>query len=296
MWTRSNRSFIAVSVHYIDTLTENVKTEFIACELFEGHHTNDRVADKLNKIFDSFGILEKVFFITTDGAGNYVAAFKYYGDDYESIRNLTNEDDYEWMNAHDRDENNGNENDTHIDLDSDDEFDADHMVRDDNLTDTAITTTANEQIRVLELFSGDLDRDRDAEDADLDLENGPCRKLLAKMNRVACSSHLLDKVGSKDALKANENTAYKTMYDGVFEKLQTIWKQKDSRISAEVFTRITGRKLIGPHPIRWLKTFDAVSSILIAKKFDFQFEKKKLYIEFIIFNLFFCSLHFLRYR
>lgn len=80
------------------------------------------------------------------------------------------------------------------------------------------------------------------------------------MNRIGCSSHMLDKVGKKDALKANVNKAYAAMYDRVFATLNTIWAQKDSRLSAEIFTRTTGRKLIGPHRIRWLKTYDAVST------------------------------------
>lgn len=70
-----------------------MKTEFIACELFEGHHTNDKVAEKLNGIFQRFEILEKVYFITTDGAGEYVAAFKYHSDNYRSIQSLVVDDD-----------------------------------------------------------------------------------------------------------------------------------------------------------------------------------------------------------
>lgn len=62
-----------------------------------------------------------------------------------------------------------------------------------------------------------------------------------------------------DALEARDDNEYAEMYDRVFAKLDAIWHMKESRLSAEIFERITGRKLIGPHRIRWLKTFESVS-------------------------------------
>lgn len=250
-----------MSVHYIDNITENIKVEFIACEPFEGNHTNDRVAEKLNKIFDNFGILEKVYFITTHSAGNYVAAFKYYGDNYESMERLFNDEDWNWLDSANRSEHpviESNALNSHIDSDTDDETESiDQVVRVPNSAN-AVTAT-DDEIRVVELFTSDAFIDSDAEDENAD--QNPCRKLLAKMNHINCSSHMLDKVGSIDALKAKQNhdITYNTMYDQVFEKHENIWKCKDSRLSAEGFTRINGRKLIGPHRIRWMKTFDAVS-------------------------------------
>lgn len=41
MWTRSNMSFIAVSVHYYEPNTLKLQIKFIACEHFPGRHTND---------------------------------------------------------------------------------------------------------------------------------------------------------------------------------------------------------------------------------------------------------------
>lgn len=70
VWTRSNVSFIAVTVHYFENNDfDKVQSKFIACEHFPGHHTHDRVATKLREILKRYGILERVYFITTDGAG-----------------------------------------------------------------------------------------------------------------------------------------------------------------------------------------------------------------------------------
>lgn len=85
-------------------------------------------------------------------------------------------------------------------------------------------------------------------------------KLLPNLNRVACSAHMLDKLGKIDALNALDDIDFANMHKKVFDKLETIWNIKNSRLCSEVFHRITGRKIIGPHKIRWSKTFDAVST------------------------------------
>ena len=50
---------------------DKIQSKFIACEHFPGRHTHDRVAKKLSEIFKRFGIIERVFYITTDNAGEY---------------------------------------------------------------------------------------------------------------------------------------------------------------------------------------------------------------------------------
>lgn len=94
--SRRNKSFIAVSVHYYEPKTLELKSSFIACQHFPGRHTNDKVAEMLKSIFDRFDILAKVFFITTDGAGEYTAALKYYGNNYRSMKDCLIERD-DWL-------------------------------------------------------------------------------------------------------------------------------------------------------------------------------------------------------
>lgn len=82
------------------------------------------------------------------------------------------------------------------------------------------------------------------------------------MNRIACGAHKMDKLGSKDVMRARDkDNVYREMHDSVFKVLEKIWEAKNSRLNAELFYRCTGKKLIGPHRIRWLKTYDAASSI-----------------------------------
>lgn len=255
IWTRSNKSFIAVSVHYFEEFT--LKSKFIACEFFPGRHTHDRVAKKLNEIFDRYGISSKVCFITTDGAGEYIAALKHFGDNYTSIRFHEN---LNWLNSDDdvddrykiaggsgsnfklNDQNvNGNESSiltSDSDSDSDDEMDRDQFIYNDESALGGIENSESFQIEELPL-------------------------LLGKLNRIDCAAHKLEKLGKKDALNAKKNDInYSDLYDRAFGKLKEIWNFKESRLSAEIFARITGRKLIGPHRIRWLKECEAVSKLV----------------------------------
>lgn len=92
--------------------------------------------------------------------------------------------------------------------------------------------------------------------------DSPQSNLLANMNRIDCAPHKLDKVGKIDSEHAlGTSSAYDTCHSQVFSKLKEIWKVKESRLKAERFMQITGRKAIGPHRIRWLKTCEAVSLI-----------------------------------
>lgn len=268
IWSRSNRSYIAVTVHYFNEKLE-LQSKFIALDRFIGNHTNIRVAQKLREIFDRFGINEKVFFITTDGAGEYTAALKYHGDNYHSVQCLDQEIDYEFLLGTAP----GSEMlDADIEDDSDSETDVDAMVHNANelrtmpynVTNTSATVTATssdttsntnngsdsgEAFVVHELFTSN------------EIESEPLPvQLLPNTNRISCSAHILDKLGKVDALKANSDEDYSVMYEKVFKKLRSIWGIKDSRLDAELFKRITGRQLIGPHRIRWSKTFDAVST------------------------------------
>lgn len=246
IWSRCNKSFIAVSVHYYEG--NKLTSKFIACEHFMGRHTHDRVAEKLNGIFKRFGILEKVFFVTTDGAGEYTAAFRRFGDNYRSIfieePSVFSPVVPNSNHGSGSDELNLNEQTVNVDADEDqsecDEPCSDSEEENYYRDDSTSPDTYNDPFHIEDL-------------PDVDVLGG--------MNRIDCSSHKLDKVGSKDALKANENDEhYKDLYNRVFQKIGDIWKLKESRLNSEIFSRITGRKLVGPHRIRWCKLVEAVST------------------------------------
>lgn len=295
IYTRSNRSYIAVSVHYIDPrIDESVQTHYIACELFEGSHTNDRIAAKLSAILSRFGLLEKVFFITTDGDAKYVAAFKYFGNHYRTMssylslngewlgNSCANADGREGMDVDDDEDDLNNSDAEAEDLqnmlirvdsdvdDTDSEFDCDEDdASADNIAtqkSTRRTVKENDIEFTVRSFStaAVVKTGNVAASNEIAVSNQPIlgirfKRVLKNINRIACSSHALDKVGSKDAKNAKENSAYRRMYNAAMGKVKQLWRLKRKRTKAETFKQITGRNLIGPHSIRWLSKFDAVS-------------------------------------
>lgn len=229
---------MAVSVHYFHPKTLQLQTKFIACEHFKENHTADTIAEKLKSIFDRFGILEKVAYITTDSASNYIASLKYNGDNYRSLRM-----GYNWSDADDEPEPNASNNDDNVDDDDDDNDDDD----DAGLEDIPMAMVYDPDAFVA--------------------HNVPISaSLLGNMNHVKCAAHQLDKLGSKHALEAiNKCSVYADIYNRIDAKLNKIWKIRDSRLQTECFVHLTGKHIIGPHRIRWMATYEAVSYTFIVK-------------------------------
>lgn len=213
-------SFIAVSVHYFQVDKLELQSKFIACEHFPGSHTAERITEKLESIFDRFGILNKVWFITTDSASNYLASLKHHGDNYESVRL-----GFRWA-----DENSDDE--TVIEQTDDDDDDA--------------ASSDSDEMDFVPVF--DCDEDENV------------NHTLGKMNHIRCAAHKLNRLASVDALKAKEKCrTYANKYDRLMNKMTKLWKIRDSRQQSEFFKKTTGHSIIGPHRIRWLGTHDAVS-------------------------------------
>lgn len=164
VWSRSNLSFIAATAHCVDEKTLETKSFFIACEYFPGRHNKHTVSKKLHSIFSRYEILEKVYFITTDAAGENVAAINVYGDQFRSIIALRDD-----INIDDDVENENDEESL-----DDDDFEL-HW---SDLNQAEIS--ANSDFVVMDPF----------EDSN---ENEPI-PMLPKLNRIGCSSHMLDKV------------------------------------------------------------------------------------------------------
>lgn len=230
VWSRSSRSYIAVSIHYIVPENGEIETKFIACERFIGSHNNEAVAQKLNSIFNRYGIAKKVNFITTDGAGEYKCAMVRFGDNYRSLAPLIN-------------------------LSEDDIIDDDNLIEEEisdmlaipahEYDDTHYEDDSESAFTVKEILTGNLD--------------------VLLPTRVDCSSHLIDKIGKIDSFNAVLDEDYCDIYTKVMNKLNLIWAVTQSRLKLELFEKYTECKLVKPHRIRWNKLSDAVG----VPKFNF---------------------------
>ncbi|KAL4132413.1 hypothetical protein QTP88_009567 [Uroleucon formosanum] len=79
VWS-AKRSFMGVTVHWIDEESFGRKTAILACRRFRGAHTYDRIADILHNIYYKYNLdVNKVIATITDNGSNMVKAFKVFG-------------------------------------------------------------------------------------------------------------------------------------------------------------------------------------------------------------------------
>lgn len=79
IWSCKHRSFMGMTAHYIDSFTFKRQMITLSCSRFSFPHTNDRIAEHLQIVCDSYGIGEKVIATTTDNASNFAKAFREFG-------------------------------------------------------------------------------------------------------------------------------------------------------------------------------------------------------------------------
>lgn len=76
LWTANNRSYMGVTLHWIDKATLERNKAALACKRVRGRHTFDVIAAELESIHASYGVLNRVVATVTDNASNFVKAFK----------------------------------------------------------------------------------------------------------------------------------------------------------------------------------------------------------------------------
>ena len=78
-WTARRRSYLGVTVHWIDPATLQRKSAALACRRLKGSHTFDVLAAALEEVHTEYGIRQKVCKTTTDSGSNFVKAFSVFG-------------------------------------------------------------------------------------------------------------------------------------------------------------------------------------------------------------------------
>ncbi|CAL1685259.1 unnamed protein product [Lasius platythorax] len=80
VWSSSKRSFLGITVHWIDSGTLKRGGAAIACRRFKGAHTYDKVAEVISEVHSEFDLkLCKITKAITDNGSNMVKAFKMFG-------------------------------------------------------------------------------------------------------------------------------------------------------------------------------------------------------------------------
>ncbi|KAL3237879.1 hypothetical protein MRX96_048154 [Rhipicephalus microplus] len=79
-WTASNRSFLGVTLYYIDEESLERRSAALVYQRLSGHHTYDVIATVLHAVFVEYKIVHKICVVITDNVSNSVKAFRVFGE------------------------------------------------------------------------------------------------------------------------------------------------------------------------------------------------------------------------
>lgn len=92
-WSANNRSFLGVTIHWIDEKSLSICSGALACRRIVGSHTHDVLAEMLDNVHRDFKIKDKVTITTTDNGANFVKSFSVFAEvQIESLREEENEE------------------------------------------------------------------------------------------------------------------------------------------------------------------------------------------------------------
>lgn len=96
IWSSFRRSFLGVTVHWIDKHTFTRKSAAIACRRFEGTHNYLVIAKLLTDIHEKYGLTsDKIMCTITDNESNFKKAFKEFNIELEEDE-VQDEDDEDY--------------------------------------------------------------------------------------------------------------------------------------------------------------------------------------------------------
>lgn len=80
IWSGRRRSFLGVTVHWIDSHNLKRVSRALACQRFKGTHSYDKIYELLQDIYKKYGLTStNVVACVTDNGSNFVKAFKSFG-------------------------------------------------------------------------------------------------------------------------------------------------------------------------------------------------------------------------
>lgn len=85
IWSTKRKSFMGVTVHWVDAITLERRSKVLCCRRFASPHDSERIAELLSSVYDEFNIKSKVICTVTDNAANFVKAFKDFGISLETF-------------------------------------------------------------------------------------------------------------------------------------------------------------------------------------------------------------------
>ena len=76
IWSANNKSYLGMTVHWIDSISFKREKAAVACKRVRGRHTYDVIASEIEQVHSAFGLSHKVTACVTDNGSNFVKAFR----------------------------------------------------------------------------------------------------------------------------------------------------------------------------------------------------------------------------
>lgn len=92
-WSAHRKSFMGVTLHYVEPRTLQMMSYALACRRFKGSHTAKAICMLLNEIIIEFKLTNKVEHVVTDNAANFVKAFTLFQQDIRPTNDEGSEDE-----------------------------------------------------------------------------------------------------------------------------------------------------------------------------------------------------------
>lgn len=261
IWSCKTRSFLGVSIHYIDDESFERKSFVLSCEDFPRPHTHQHIAERLQMLYEKFSLQpSSIVASVTDNGSNFVCAFKVFGrtsNFFQHLRQVCDEDDSDDVS---RDTDILKITDSLIQLS--DECNQNSLEEEANILYDIINSSDEELDNSVSEQNGSSD-DSDWKYVYSTISNERLSEndILMLPNRIPCNTHTLSLIGSVDSLAAHKNKTYSKLYEAVFEKLNLLWDASSKQESSQIIKECIGRNLHRPNQTRWNWQYDEISKI-----------------------------------
>lgn len=255
VWTKRARSYLGVTVHFIDSDYER-HSYLLVFRRLNKRVTNDYLAELLFNINEEFNLsITKITHTITDGGSNFCAAFRNFGTQNEAIEHSTIE-----LEHHDDNDSETDTEDENIDLttindDGDDTDDAINECIDQLNVFDELVTMPGVQVNVL-----NLNDPRSINDESISGVVLP--------SQLRCFAHQLNTLGRSDFLKYLKEIDKEVhkLFTGIYAKLKKLWKKfSANHVAKLIVIQVLGCSLIIPVMTRWNSEIDSIEKAAIHK-------------------------------
>lgn len=270
VWSCRGRSFLGVSIHFIDSKLIQRKSYILAFEPILEKQDHKYIGGLIQKVHERYGLdVNKIPFTVTDGGSNMCKAFRFFGPANTSESNIQviapvemNEIDVDELYMADSDDDMSNDQNTDQGLLNEQNIEQE--------VETIIIELENESGMVLAPYSSTeivLEQENvllnlPSEFDDLYADEVP-EKQTVLPKQFRCLSHLLNLAASVDLKKRIKQSSFGDIFQKALSKLYRFWYLiRKSAGAKRICETVCGFIYKTPNDTRWNSLYDAILKIV----------------------------------